>query len=314
MQSLGVPESGALNHDARLIANALVGNDANAALLETCFGGVSFSASRPVRVALTGTNKTTFTIQDGLGGSLSVPSHRSVDIDAGRVITLGPLKDSFSATFAISGGIDVPLLYQSRSTSLNAMIGGYQGRLLQSGDVLPLHQPLFDLGAEKIADQRSVMSDSTIFRVVLGPQDDRFTEKSITTFLSEAYRISPMSNRMGMRLDGPSIQHVDNADIPSDGIVNGAIQVPGNGQPIILLADHQTTGGYTKIASVISADLSRLVRMMPGQAITFSAITVTEAETAARDHHHAVEAVLNSLQDAPSMLDLGALYTLGDTT
>ena len=313
-QSLGVPEGGVLNHDARRIGNALVGNSDDAAVLETCFGGVSFSASHPVRIALTGTLNTTLSIQDNTGASLIVPSHRSVDIDAGRIISLGPLKDSFSATIAISGGCDVPTLYGSRSTSPNAKIGGYEGRLLQPGDVIPLGTSVSDLGAEKSADPSAIMAGDPVFRVVLGPQDSRFTPKAIETFLSTPYHISPISNRMGMRLDGQILEHVDNADIPSDGIVTGAIQVPGNGQPIILLADHQTTGGYTKIATVISADLPRLVRMMPGQSLSFTAVSVTEAEEAARLHHHAVLSVLKSFKDAPSILDLGALYTLGDTT
>jgi len=117
-----------------------------------------------------------------------------------------------------------------------------------------------------------------------------------------------------MRLDGPTLAHIDNADIPSDGIVTGSIQVPGNGIPIILLADHQTTGGYTKIATVISADLPKLARLRPGQAIRFQAVTLEEAEKIARDHAHDLRQLIASMKPAPPLLDAGALYGLGDTT
>ncbi len=313
-QSLGVPESGALNHDARVIGNALVGNSAQDAVLETCFGGLSFSCNQAMRIALTGTMTTTLSIQDEHGSSLTVPAHRSVDVAAGRKVSLGPLKDSFSATIAIAGGIDVEPLYGARSTSPNAMIGGHEGRLLAPGDQLPLFPQITEIGGEKIAKADGIMLDDTSFRVVMGPQDDRFTDDAVNTFLAETYKISPVSNRMGMRLDGPALAHIDNADIPSDGIVTGAIQVPGNGLPIILLADHQTTGGYTKIATVISADLPRLARMMPGQSISFQAVDIITAEAAARHHAQMVAAIINTITDAPPLMDLAALYALGDTT
>ena len=314
-QSLGVPESGALDQDALLIGNALVGNGADAAVLETCFGGVSFSCDKPMRVALTGVRETFLTVQDKASGeSLSVPPYRSIDVAAGLTVTLGPLKDSFSAVVAIAGGVDVPLLYGSRATSPNAMIGGFEGRLLRSGDMLPLAEQLEELGAQCETDPSALFDDGHVFRVVMGPQDDRFTPKALENFFDAEYQISPISNRMGMRLDGKALEHIDNADIPSDGIVTGAIQVPGNGMPIILLADHQTTGGYTKIATVISADLPRLARMMPGQKISFKAVDITEAEDAVRRRLRNLERVISSIKSAPPLMDLGALYRLGDTT
>ena len=313
-QSLGVPEGGALDQDALRLGNALVGNPQDAAVLETCFGGVSFSSDRPIRVALTGTAEMTLTIQSGDGGeSLTVPAYRSIDVAAGLKVSLGPLRDSFSAIIAISGGVDVPLLYGSRATSPNAMIGGFKGRLLQDGDVLPIGDVELS-GGECQIDPSLIMKKDSVFRVVLGPQDDRFTDEAVKTFLNSPYQISPISNRMGMRLDGDGLNHIDNADIPSDGIVTGAIQVPGNGMPIILWADHQTTGGYTKIATVISADLPRLARMMPGELITFQAVDIHDAEQAARDHENDVNRVLNSMSLAPPLIDIAALYRLGDTT
>ena len=199
--------------------------------------------------------------------------------------------------------------------SPNAMIGGYDGRrLLRSGDILPLVEQLEELGAQCEVDPSGLFDDGHIFRVVMGPQDERFTPKALQDFFHSEYQISPISNRMGMRLDGKALEHIDNADIPSDGIVTGAIQVPGNGMPIILLADHQTTGGYTKIATVISADLPRLARMMPGQKISFNVVDITEAEDAARRHLRVLERVIQCMKPAPPLMDLGALYRLGDTT
>jgi biotin-dependent carboxylase-like uncharacterized protein len=314
VQSLGVPESGALDRDALALGNALVGNPPDAAVLETCFGGVTLSCNGPMRVALTGVAETSLVIQNDHGASLTVPANRSVDVASGRKVTLGSLRDSFSAIIAISGGVDVPLLYGSRATSPNAMIGGYEGRVLATDDRLGLFDPEGDLGHEKEADISTLMERRENIRVVLGPQDNRFTRDAVSAFLSTPYKISPVSNRMGMRLDGKTLSHTDNADIPSDGIVNGSIQVPGDGVPIILLADHQTTGGYTKIATVITADLPRLARVMPGQEIRFCKIGIDEAEKAARDHDQILKSVLNGISDAPPLVDIGSLYTLGDTT
>jgi len=226
------------------------------------------------------------------------------------------LTDSNAAVIAISGGINVPLLYGSMATSPNAMIGGLDGRLLRDGDRLDLGEGIIsDTPEMQIKPLPSVLSGNPApIRVVMGPQDQRFTDQAIATLTSHDYRLTPVLNRMGMRLDGPVLEHIDNADIPSDGIVTGSIQVPGNGIPIILLADHQTTGGYTKIATVISADLPKLARLRPGQNIRFQAISVEEAEAIAREHEQAIRRQIAAMTPAPPLLDAGALYGLGDTT
>ena len=315
-QALGVPEGGVLDRDAMRIANALVGNNDGAAVLEVCLGGLSFVLGASARVALTGTKEGRLSIQDSTGFHLYVPSYRAVDLKAGRAVRVNMLTDSNTAVIAISGGVQVPLLYGSMATSPNAMIGGLEGRLLRDGDRLDLGEAMvIDSPEMQIKPLPSVLSgDHAPIRVVLGPQDHQFTDQALTTLTSCDYRLTPVLNRMGMRLDGPTLAHIDNADIPSDGIVTGSIQVPGNGIPIILLADHQTTGGYTKIATVISADLPKLARLRPGQAIRFQAVTLEEAEKIARDHAHDIRQLIASMKPAPPLLDAGALYGLGDTT
>lgn len=316
-QSLGVPEGGALDRDAMRLGNALVGNPQSAPIIEVCLGGFVMELHSPARIALTGTSKGVLTVQANTSSmpmSLDVPANRSVDLPAGRIIRLGMLPDSNTATIAISGGIDLPKLYGSVATSPNAMIGGVDGRLLQDGAELTLgdddnsNSPELALGLDAVNDIPEVL------RVVMGPQDDRFTKNALEQFTSKPFNISPVLNRMGMRLDGGTLEHIDGADILSDGIVTGSIQVPGNGQPIILMADHQTTGGYTKIATVITADLSSLARLRPGNPISFEAISVEEAEKIARDHNARVEKAIAGLTPASPLLDTAALYLLGDTT
>jgi len=311
-QGLGVPEGGALDKEALFLANALVGNAPDTAALEICLGGVGIELMSPCRIALTGTAAGVMTIQDATGQLLEVPSNRSVDLGEGRIIRIGILPDTNTATLAFSGGIDLPLLFGSMATSPSARIGGLDGRLLQNGDLLPLKPAEPEDEPEWISDYQ--FETGEVIRCVPGPQDDRFTKDAINIFLSEPFQISPVLNRMGMRLNGPVLEHKDNADILSDGIVTGSVQVPGEGKPIILLADHQTTGGYTKIATIISADIPRLARLRPGQYIRFHAVSVVEAEKQARARATNLERAMTSLRPAPPLMDQGALYQLGDTT
>jgi len=170
----------------------------------------------------------------------------------------------------------------SQSTLIRAAIGGFEGRALRAGDVLPLKQ-----GAAAERDEVMLppldLTPPPHVRIVLGPQQDHFTPAGVRSLLESTYTISQASDRMGMRLEGPVLEHSSKGyNIVSDGIAQGSIQVPGNGLPIILLADRQTTGGYPKVATVISADLPGLGRMMPGARIAFEAVDIETAEAAAR--------------------------------
>nr|WP_244433955.1 hypothetical protein [Azospirillum sp. B506] len=148
-------------------------------------------------------------------------------------------------------------------------------------------------------------------RVVLGPQEDRFTATALETFLSASYRVGKQADRMGLRLEGPALEHRGSADIPSDGLVTGSIQVPGNRQPILLLNDHQTAGGYAKIATVISADLARAGRLRPGDSLSFQAVTVENAEAIRRQREQAIAGWIRAIRPVHPAggIDLEALYT-----
>jgi biotin-dependent carboxylase-like uncharacterized protein len=313
-QSVGVPESGALNRYALKLGNQLVGNPDHAAGIEICMGGVTVVMNSTRRIALTGTLHSTFLITDTYGHQMEIKANRSVTVRAGLSITIHALSDTNTAYLAISGGIGSPLLYQSRSTSPNAMIGGWQGRCIVDGDQLPLLHDTSTDTSEWMIETPDIFAPKDIFRVVMGPQDNRFTEQAIKTFLSSEYTVSPLLNRMGMRLDGDQLMHIDNADIASDGIVTGSIQVPGDGMPIILLADHQTTGGYTKIATVIQADIPALSSRKSGQIVRFTAVSVDEAETLSRQAEDQFQAMLKQMVAPSPVIDIASLYQLGDTT
>ncbi len=315
-QSLGVPEGGVLDADAMRTGNALVGNAADAAVIEVCVGGIVIELLADVRIALCGTPADKLTIQSANGEALEIPPYRSVDLPAGRIVRLGILSHSNSATLALSGGIDVPKIFGSMATSPNAKIGGIGGRLLMDGDIIPLgashtkNQPEYEIDMAEYWRQSDITPIRPPIRIVFGPQDDYFTAKAIKDFTASPYKVGAAISRMGMRLGGAQLAHKTSADILSDGIVKGAIQVPSDGQPIILLADHQTTGGYTKIAAVISADLPKLARLRSGEAVHFTPVSIAEAEAIAHAHHAFVEKLANALRPAPALLDTAALYGL----
>ena len=183
---------------------------------------------------------------------------------------------------ALAGGIEVPPVLGSRSTYLRGRLGGLEGRALRRDDVLRL-------GGAAPGRRRAVPSTAIpdwrsepVLRVVLGPQADRFTDEGIDAFLGATYEVLPQSDRMGARLQGPRIAHARGHDIISDGIALGAVQVPGDGQPIVLLVDRQSTGGYTKIATVCSFDIPSVGQAKPGQRVRFSAVDVVEAQQLSR--------------------------------
>jgi biotin-dependent carboxylase-like uncharacterized protein len=169
----------------------------------------------------------------------------------------------------------------SLSTYTRAAIGGLEGRALRAGDAIPLKLAIAPEREERMLPALDLAPPKR-FRVILGPQDDYFTQEGIAALLASTYTVTPASDRMGMRLTGPTIAHAKGYNIVSDGIAPGSIQVPGNGLPIVLLADRQTTGGYPKIATVISADLPALGRLVPGAQVAFGAVDIEAAEAAAR--------------------------------
>jgi allophanate hydrolase len=278
-RDIGVPVSGPLDRISFALANALVGNPANAPALEMRMQGPVLDVlAASVRVALVGGT-------DGLviEGEGAIAAGRSVRLRGGRRLRCGALGDAGCAYLAVEGGIAVPLSLGSASTHARSRIGGLHGDVLQPGDVLPVQSDeAIERPERMLAAPWPAQRDAPI-RVVLGPQDDYFTAEAIETLLSADYTISAHADRMGFRLQGPKLPHAKGFNIVSDGVVNGSIQVPGSGEPIVLLADGQTTGGYPKIATVISADMPLLGRRRPGARVRFVAVTQEEGEAATRE-------------------------------
>ena len=294
-QRFGVTVSGAMDEVALRVGNILVGNEQNAAGLEISFLGPRIRFRADVTLALTGAE-----VDVDLDGQ-PAPWYEAFRARAGQVLDLRHCTRGMRAYLTVAGGIDVPVRLGSRSTSLAAGFGGLEGRPLRDGDVLSVG-PTIGQTARGCAcgvsqRWRPVFGSPQIVRVVFGPQDGAFTEAGRRTLLDATYEISPSSDRMGYRLEGPAIEHAGPADIISDWIPLGGIQVPGNGKPIVLLADRQTTGGYTKIATVISPDIPKLVQLRPGEAVRFRAVTVGEAEAAARALEGALRQADSDLTD-----------------
>lgn len=225
-----------------------------------------------------------------------IPTYRAVTVQAGQVLRFQAPKTGCRCFIAFTGGLDVPEVMGSRSTYLKAKIGGVEGRKLQKGDVIPFRAP----GVPKNLNIRFISPEFVprqvyTLRVVLGPQDDAFTQEGMNTFLRETYTVTPEFDRMGCRLDGPAIQHVSGGDIISDGIAFGAIQIPSHGRPIIMLADRQTTGGYTKIATVISADFRLLGQLKAGDKVRFEKVSIAQAQEALLNQRTAMRTLRHAL-------------------
>lgn len=308
-QALGMPVAGATDAIALRLANAVAGNPETTAALEIGYLGPTLvAACDGVRVVLGG--KAKLILQPAGGGEARpVKPWRSLLLRRGDKLTIGAVEEGGVAYLAVAGGFAIPAFMGSLSTYMRSGLGGFEGRALKAGDRLPLNTVATEGDERELADEIDYGSGPV--RVVLGPQDDRFTAKGIETFLSATYTVTKEADRMGIRLEGETIEHTRGADIASEGVVTGSIQVPGNGKPIILMADRQTTGGYTKIATVISADLPRVGRMKPGDTLTFAAVAVAEAEAIRREQEKQVRRLIDGIRTAmPDVyLDLNALYT-----
>ena len=275
-QQFGVSVSGVMDPRSAIIANILVGNPDGEAVLECTMMGPHLQFDRANCIAVTGGD---------LGPTLDgqpIPSYRAIQVAAGQVLRFTAPKKGCRAFLAFAGGLDIPVVMGSRSTHMKAKIGGYQGRKLEKGDVIAFRAPkpdLKNLNIRFIAPE-FVPRKGYVLRVVMGPQDDAFTQAGIDTFLGQTYTVTPEFDRMGCRLDGPAIQHRESGDIISDGISFGAVQVPSAGKPILMLADRQTTGGYTKIANVISVDFRILAQLKAGDQVLFEKVSVQFAQDA----------------------------------
>ena len=305
-QRIGVTPAGAIDPISFAAANALVGNKLDAAALEfTLIGGLFAAEEGPLRVAIAGA-----AFPATLDGA-ALPPLTSLILQPGQKLRIGSAGPGAGGGargyLAVLGGIDTPPVLGSRSTHVRSGFGGLEGRALKAGDRLPVGPgdlngpPLrLDPALPPTAPQR--------MRVLLGPQDDYFTEAGIETFLSGDFTVTTDADRMGYRLAGPVVEHRDGFNIVSDGIGIGAIQVPGNGQPIVLLADRQPTGGYPKIATVISADIAFLAQRRPGETVKFERTDMAAAQSLARERARFIQSLPQLVKPAvilaPSSEDL----------
>ncbi len=270
-QSSGIRPSGVMDAAAYEAANALVGNAKGEAVLEMTFLGATLEFQSAAWFALTGAD-----MQAKLDG-VPVERYRAVRAEAGQTLAVGMAAVGCRGYLAVRGGFDVPLVMGSRSTDVSAKLGGFEGRALKAGDVLPT-LAADDWTPTDLRYEPPVYESEITVRVVPGPQQEYFTAAGVDTFFSAVYEISPNSDRMGLRLDGPEVESISGTDIVSDGIVFGSIQVPSGGVPIILMADHQTAGGYAKIGTVLSFDLPKLAQARPGDKVRFARISAEEAQ------------------------------------
>ncbi|WP_428028969.1 biotin-dependent carboxyltransferase family protein [Ancylobacter sp.] len=307
-QAYGVPVCGALDGPALRLANALVGNDASHAGLEIRLAGPSFEVvGGPVRLALAGARAS---IEVGHAGETRrYGAWRAIDVPEGASVKVGALSGSGCAVLAFAGGLDVPAVLGSRSTDLKGRFGGHEGRALAAGDRIALGDGAVRGPCLELPVPPAAPAEVTL-RAVPGPQADAFTEEAVAAFFATPYRVSREADRMGMRLEGQPLAFRNGADIVSDGIATGSVQVPGSGLPIVLLADHQTIGGYAKIATVISADLPLAGRLMPGALIRFRSVTVAQGEEACRAREAEMTRLIATLAPVRegARLDAAALY------
>ena len=280
-QRYGVSASGVMDEYSAKIANKLVGNKVGEAVLETTLKGVQIEFLQNTAVAITGGN-----CDVTLNGT-KIELWQSYLVNRGDILKMGICRSGLRNYLAFAGGIDVPIIMNSKSTNLKAKVGGFNGRKLMTGDILSVGVGSLEAPLTLNKHYIPTYSKDIKIGVILGQQDDHFTEAGIKTFLNETYTVTQESDRMGIRLSsvsGATIEHKNGADIISDGITFGAIQVPGSGQPIVMMADRQTTGGYTKIGNVISSDLAKLAQATPGTKVKFVEYTLEQAVQAIKNN------------------------------
>lgn len=298
----GVSVGGAMDRLSLRTANLLIGNAADAAGLEITLRGPELKLSEGRWIAITGGETEAWI--DGR----AIPMHQPVYVHAGRLLKIGTLRSGCRSYLAVEGGLDVPVALGGRGTDLRAGFGGWKGRSLQAEDLIPIgaaQLPAPSLGDEiaRIRPSHDLMIDTAerTLRVMEGAEFASFTPASRDSFFTELYTLSPRSDRMGLRLAGMELYIQTKADILTQGVAKGTVQVPPDGQPILLMADAQTTGGYPRIAQVAAVDLSVAAQLRPGDKLNFELISIIEAER-----------LLDEREEALNQLELSArLYWRG---
>ncbi|HEY2124390.1 MAG TPA: biotin-dependent carboxyltransferase family protein [Chthoniobacterales bacterium] len=280
LQRFGVSAGGALDGHALRVANLLLANEETAAGLEITLGGLRVSFAEPRLVSWCGGD---FDVT--VGGAPLAPGRVGL-VQAGQDVFFNRATVGCRAWLALAGGIDAALVLKSRSTDLRAAFGGFYGRALRSGDIVPLLSgpPSFDRKQQQGLFSRSAPPEwarpakaSPVLRFIRGTDWHRFTPAAQQALVGAEFTVSPDSNRMGARLEGPPLARADRGDLISEAVAPGTIQVPPSGQPILLLGDCQTIGGYPKIGNVITVDLPLAAQLSPGQRLRFREVSMGEA-------------------------------------
>lgn len=273
-QAYGVSTSGAMDSRSFHIANILVGNPMTEGALEMTFIGPTLQFTKDNVIAVTGGDLTPL-----LDGN-DLPMYRAVLVKAGQKLSFAGARNGCRGYIAFAGGLDIPEVMGSKSTLLRNKIGGMKGRKLEKGDEIAFVSPKTELPKmeERVVPAEIYPKKEVVLRVVLGPQEDEFTERGIRSFFWNSGVITNEFDRMGCRIEREPIEHSGDGNINTDGISLGSIQVPTNGKPIIMLADRQSTGGYAKIGTVISVDLAKIAQSQPGQKVRFVEVSLELAQ------------------------------------
>ena len=284
----GVSASGAADSIALAIGNRLVGNAPSAPALEMTLVAGTFRFEHPAIVAITGADAAARV--DGA----AVPSWTVVPIPAGGTLACGVLTGGARAYLCVRGGLAVPSVLGSASTHLASGLGGWHGRALVRGDLLPVGPPPGTPPATRRVDPAAIpgYARGEVVRITEGPQASWFDGETRARFIETSWRVAEASDRMGLRFDGPALARLDDRELVTEGVALGAIQIPADGKPIVLFVEHQTTGGYPKIANVASVDLARVGQLRPRDEVRFAWIGFDGAVALAREQAGALRAIL----------------------
>ncbi len=280
---LGISPAGAADRLSLRIANRLVGNDENVAAFEMTLVGATLRFHQPCTIALAG----------AAIASTAVPMVKAVRVDTGFELQCGPLREGARTYLAIAGGIDVPEVLGSVSTHLAAGFGGFQGRALKKGDVLKIGREVREPAEVHSARLDDLLRPRRAVRVTRGPQHYFFEQRDVESFCTSEYVVTEQSNRLGLRLSGTRLTPSVREELLTEGVSLGAIQIPPDGQPIVLFVDQQTTGGYPKLANVIAADMHCIGQLRPRDMLQFEMISVEDAIAALREQENAIAEVFS---------------------
>lgn len=285
---LGISPCGAADAISFRLANLIVGNEENAPAMEMTLQGATLEFDRNTIVAITGATC------DCKIGNYRIPAYAAVEVPAGGSLSCGNTKDGARTYLAISGGIVVPRVMGSASTDLRGRFGGYDGRPLKNGDLLRSGKPSGTPPRRLRPDAQEERRRNRSIRVTRGPQRDWFADEAIARFQTSSYRVSEQADRAGLRLYGDPLPLRERRQLLTDGVPLGAVQVPQDGQPIVLFVDQQTTGGYPKIANVIAADIHRIGQLRPRDEVRFEEVSFGQAVDALRKQEEWLKGIWQS--------------------